>query len=386
MKFQLPKNIQFVLDTLLENGHSAYIVGGCVRDLLCGKTPSDYDITTSALPQATQSLFEKTVATGLKHGTVTVIIGGEPIEVTTFRTEGPYLDSRHPDKVNFVGDVKQDLSRRDFTVNAMCYNDREGLIDIFGGLGDIENKILRAVGDGETRFREDALRILRLFRFAATLNFTIDDNTLKAALSYAPLLESISCERILSELKKAACGENLQALSYLLECGGLKKYGLGSCDLIHINKLSNDENLRLFALLNLSSCNLKESIKALKCSNKFATYCEKMEILCKEPLSTSKVNLKKNLALAGNKILFDATYYCEALFGTDMSVQRDTVRSIILQNEPYLISHLDISGDDILSLGFKGNEVGEKLQILLDRVIEEPEQNKREKLIKLISN
>ncbi len=386
MKFQLPAKIKFVLNTLLENGHSAYIVGGCVRDLLCGKKPSDYDITTSALPEVTQSLFEKTVATGLKHGTVTVIIDDEPIEVTTFRTEGAYHDSRHPDKVNFVSDVKEDLARRDFTVNAMCYNDRDGLIDIFGGLKDIENKILRAVGDGEIRFSEDALRILRLFRFAATLNFAIEDNTFKAAIKCAPLLENISCERILNELKKAACGEMIHALSPLLKCGGLKKYGLGDCELMPINKLNQDEDLRLFALLNLSSRNLKESVEALKCSNKFASYCEKMELLCKKPVSANKVGLKKDLAFAGDKILFDSTYYCEALLGTDMSVQRDAIKSIITHKEPYLISHLDISGDDILKLGFKGNEVGAKLQILLDSVIEKPELNTREKLIKLISN
>lgn len=386
MKFKLPKNIDFVLNTLLESGHSAYIVGGCVRDLLCGKVPSDYDITTSALPEVTRSLFKKTVDTGIKHGTITVFIDDEPIEVTTFRTEGSYLDSRRPDKVNFVVDVKEDLSRRDFTINAMCYNHREGLIDIFGGLDDIKNGVLRAVGDAKVRFSEDALRILRLFRFAATLGFTIEDKTFKSALSCAPLLEKISSERILSELKKACGGESPKALSPLLECDGLKKYCLEDCDLTIIENLNKKEDLRLFALLNLSSCNLKESLTALKCSNKFTSYCEKMKILSEQPLKDDKVHLKKNLAFAGEEILLDATYYCEAFFDIDMSLQRKTLKTIISKEEPYLISHLDISGEDILNLGFKGNEIGEKLQILLNNVIEHPEQNAREKLIKLISN
>ena len=196
MKFNLPKKIEYVLDTLINSGHSAYIVGGCVRDLLCGKKPHDYDITTSALPHETQALCDKTVATGIKHGTVTVIIDGEPIEVTTFRTEHEYSDSRHPESVNFVSNVAEDLARRDFTVNAMCYNHIDGLLDLFGGKEDINNKVLKSVGEAKTRFSEDALRILRLFRFAATLDFTIEKNTFNAAIKCAPSLKNISAERI----------------------------------------------------------------------------------------------------------------------------------------------------------------------------------------------
>ena len=145
MKFDLPKTVKKTLDTILANGYKAYIVGGCVRDLLCGKVPHDYDIATDATPQEIKSLFSKTVDTGIKHGTVTVITDGEPIEVTTFRTEGSYSDSRHPESVSFVSDITKDLARRDFTVNAMCYNDTEGLIDCFGGTNDIKSKTLRAV-------------------------------------------------------------------------------------------------------------------------------------------------------------------------------------------------------------------------------------------------
>ena len=196
MRFSIPSKIEYVLSVLHNAGHKAYIVGGCVRDLLCGKEPHDFDITTSALPQEVSALFEKTVETGIKHGTVTVIIDRTPIEVTTFRTEGAYINHRRPDSVSFVSAVDEDLSRRDFTVNAMCYNHSEGLIDLFGGKADIENRILRAVGEPKARFCEDALRILRLFRFAATLGFSIEEKTLSAAIECAPFLKSISAERI----------------------------------------------------------------------------------------------------------------------------------------------------------------------------------------------
>ena len=188
----IPENAARVIDRLTQNGYEAYIVGGCVRDSLLGLTVSDFDITTSAKPEKVIELFEKTVPTGIKHGTVTVMIGNEPIEVTTFRTEGVYNDSRHPEDVEFVSDIREDLSRRDFTVNAIAYNEKTGIVDLFGGMSDLENKILRAVGDPEKRFREDALRILRLFRFASQLGFEIEENTLNSALSLKDGLENIS--------------------------------------------------------------------------------------------------------------------------------------------------------------------------------------------------
>lgn len=194
--FEIPQKIRFVMEKLTLFGHKAYIVGGCVRDILMNKIPADYDIATSATPKEVISIFEKTVPTGLKHGTVTVLIDSQPIEVTTFRTETEYTDNRHPENVEFVSDITQDLSRRDFTINAMAYNPTAGIIDCYGGKADIENKLLRCVGNAEMRFTEDALRILRLFRFASTLNFEIEKNTLNAALKKAYLLQNISRERI----------------------------------------------------------------------------------------------------------------------------------------------------------------------------------------------
>ncbi len=180
--FKIPQNALLVINRLTQNGYKAYIVGGCVRDILLDKTPHDFDITTNAKPNEIISLFEKTVPTGIKHGTVTVILRDEPIEVTTFRTDRDYTDNRRPDNVTFVDDLKEDLARRDFTVNALAYNKTEGLKDFFGGQDDLQNKILRAVGNPEKRFREDALRILRLFRFASTLGFSIEEQTLNDAI------------------------------------------------------------------------------------------------------------------------------------------------------------------------------------------------------------
>lgn len=386
MNFDLPKNIHQVLNTLISNGHKAYIVGGCVRDLLCGKTPHDYDITTSALPQETLSLFEKTIATGLKHGTITVMIDDTPIEVTTFRTESIYTDSRHPESVNFVTDIKDDLARRDFTVNAMCYNENEGLIDIFGGADDIDHKILRAVGDAKTRFTEDALRILRLFRFAATLEFDIAKDTFDAAICCAPLLKNISAERIFCELQKASMGNNTSVIMPLLETNALENYCIGSADLTVIKKLAPRIDLRTFALLNLTSYNLTKTLDNFKCSNSFKDYCIKMNFLVNLGFNSDKISVKKALSYADYNIVCDALLYYQDVLNIDVSRHQMSLNEVIAAKEPYKISHLDVSGKDITALGYSGKQVGEKLDYLLQEVIKNPNINIKEKLLKLICN
>lgn len=386
MNFNLPQKIEYALDTLISNGHKAYIVGGCVRDLLYGKEPHDYDITTSAMPHETQALFEKTIATGLKHGTVTVMIDDEPIEVTTFRTESIYKDSRRPESVNFVRDVREDLARRDFTVNAMCYNHIDGLIDLFGGKEDIDSKTLRAVGDAKTRFQEDALRILRLFRFAATLEFEIENSTFNAAIECAPLLQNISAERIFTELQKTAAGDNPNALCPLLETRALQNYSLKNTDLKSISKLENRDNLRAFALLNLTSVNLYNSLDSFKCSNSFKDYCLKMHYLSQNIIDCNKINIKKTLNFSNIDIVCDILCYYRDILNIDISQHEALLDEIIKTHEPYKIPHLDISGKDITSLGFGGKEVGEKLEFLLNEVIKNPDLNTRPKLLNLICN
>lgn len=386
MRFNLPPKIEYVLDTLISYGHEAYIVGGCVRDLLCGKVPHDYDVTTSALPEEIQAVFDKTIPTGLKHGTVTVIVDHERIEVTTFRTENSYSDSRHPDGVNFVRDVKQDLARRDFTVNAMCYNKYDGLIDCFGGKQDIENKVLKSVGNAKTRFCEDALRILRLFRFAATLEFSIEKQTFDAAIKCAPLLKNISAERIFVELQKTARGINPDIIRPLLTTNALDGYSLKSADLSHIYKLENKENLRTFSFINLASDNLPNTLDTLKCSNGFKDYCIKMNYLSQNIIDDNKTSIKKALNYADFDIVSDILFYYRDIFGTDISKHKTLLDEILTNNEPYKISHLDISGKDITALGFDGKAVGEKLEFLLYEVIKNPTLNTRENLLNLICN
>lgn len=216
-QMSLPRGVREVMDALHRGGFSAYAVGGCVRDALRGEVPHDYDVTTSAFPEEMMALFQgwRVIPTGLKHGTLTVLCHGESVEVTTFRVDGEYRDSRHPESVSFTRDLKEDAARRDFTVNAMAYSDRDGLCDFFGGAKDLEAGCIRAVGDAHRRFEEDALRILRALRFASVLDFTIEKETAQALFDSKKLLQKISAERIREEFLKCICGK--AAVSVLRE-------------------------------------------------------------------------------------------------------------------------------------------------------------------------
>ena len=370
---KIPEKIKFVLDTLTQNGYEAYIVGGCVRDSLLGLIPSDYDVTTSAKPQEILGLFEKTVPTGIKHGTVTVITEKEPVEVTTFRTEGEYKDSRHPRNVEFVTDLREDLSRRDFTVNALAYNETVGLVDLFGGLSDLENKILRAVGDGDKRFREDALRILRLFRFASQLEFTIEEKTLNSALKLQNGLKNISKERIFSELCKAVNGKNPKAILPLIKSGGLEFLGV-----IKTPEFATADNLdlRLFVFLNTSSENPIEVLKILKAPSRQIDFANKLL-----KLQSIKIDSKEDIKNA----LFLTDFNGVSLF---LQLQKEENKlkildEVIKNKEPYLISHLAVSGEDLKELGFKGKEIGEMLERIRQEVVKSPEKNRKETLMML---
>ncbi len=368
---KIPEKIQLMLNTLTKNGYEAYIVGGCVRDSLLGITPSDYDITTSAKPQEIMELFEKAVPTGLQHGTVTVIIDGEPVEITTFRTEGLYLDSRHPQSVKFVTDLREDLSRRDFTVNAMAYNNKSGIVDYYGGIADLENKILRAVGEPEKRFKEDALRILRLFRFASQLEFVIEKNTLNAALKLQNGLENISRERIFTELKKAATGKNPKALSPLILSGGLSFLGITE---ISDFKTKNPD-LALFGLLSVSADPVKV-LTELKASKREINFTQKLLTLLNLNPQT-KAEIKNALFLTDKDAVNSYFEYTN---------KSDAVLTEILDNkEPYLISHLALTGEDLKELGFESKKIGEALETLRKAVVLHPKLNNKKKLTEYIN-
>ena len=276
MKLTLDPGAAALLDTLHAAGYAAYAVGGCVRDSLLGRTAHDWDLCTSALPQQVMELFgaEQCIPTGLQHGTVTIKYGGQLYETTTFRTEGSYTDGRHPDAVQFVPDVREDLARRDFTINAMAYNAAEGLVDPFGGQKDLQNGLLRAVGEPQQRFTEDALRILRLYRFAARFGFALDAATARAARQLAPHLDCISAERIQEELAKLLTapqpGAYLEPAVLAVVLPELTPEGLTAAKSVVDACPAGEENLpvRLAALLGaLGEADTRRVLKRLRCSN-----------------------------------------------------------------------------------------------------------------------
>ena len=376
----IPPEIQFIIDTLNKNGFEAYLVGGCVRDMLMDIPPHDYDITTSAPPEAILTLFEKTVPTGIKHGTVTVINGGIAAEVTTYRADGDYADHRRPQSVTFVKSLKEDLARRDFTVNAIAYNKTEGVKDFFGGIDDINNKILRAVGEPEKRFTEDALRILRLFRFASVLEFTPENETLNAALKCAPLLESISAERISSELRKAINGKNPATLKPLTDIKGLKFIGIKAPDYSKIVFLQG-EGLALFGFLYSATDDLMSALEFLKPSNKEKKLYQNILTLLSLPFPQSKAEIKEMLfktdLISVEKYLCFQRHY----LSTDTESALNLLREIIENGEPYRISDLKIGGKNLINMGVSGEKIGETLEHLRNLVVSNPEQNKKSILL-----
>lgn len=384
---KIPAKIQYVLENIRENGFEAYIVGGCVRDMLRGETPTDFDVTTSATPETIMEIFKKTVPTGIKHGTVTVLVEKEAVEVTTYRTEGGYKDSRHPENVQFVSSLKEDLARRDFTVNALAFDGQTGIVDYFGGLCDLENKLLRAVGEPKLRFSEDALRILRLFRFASVLCFAIDPATENAALNLSGNLQNISRERIAVELKKAVSGKNFKSFAPLINSGALNFLGISACpDFMIVEKCFQNENLAFFAFLETADCDAGEISHELKLSNSLRRYIANLQLLNKNIVPTNKVDLKNQLKSALDIPTYRDFLFYKSACGCDTAAALKMLEEILQNNEPYLIPHLAISGSHLNELGIKGETVGIMLQKLLKIVIESPQENTVENLKNILKN
>ncbi|MBR2043317.1 MAG: hypothetical protein IJ946_03150 [Clostridia bacterium] len=377
MLFPIKDNVLKVLSTIENAGGEAFIVGGCVRDMLLGATPDDFDVTTSLPPERVLTLFDKTVATGIKHGTVTVIINGESVEVTTYRTDGTYSDSRHPESVCFVKSLREDLARRDFTVNAIAYNPKTGIVDEFGGVDDLKNKILKAVGNPTKRFTEDALRIMRLFRFACKLGFSLDENTEKAALSLAASLSGISRERIATELFKALLSSFPERLTPLIKTGALSFCGINAGEISNkISVLPLDRDIRFYrAICELNSDHIKvcENLKTDKALPVFC--CEVNAIINNPPKNATEC--KKALKLYSEK----AVYTSILLNGSDTSV----LEAVLKSGEAYKIKDLAVCGQDLMALGFRGKELGEALERLIDFVIEHPDKNDKTSLLSLLN-
>lgn len=437
MQIQLPEKVKEIISTLRANGYEAYAVGGCVRDSILGRVPDDWDITTSATPMETKALFARTFDTGIEHGTVTVLIEKEAFEVTTYRVDGKYEDNRHPSEVTFTRCLREDLLRRDFTINAMAYNDEEGLVDIFGGMTDLEHQIIRCVGDARARFGEDALRILRAVRFAAQLGFDIEEETKRGIVELAPTLANISAERIQVELIKMLISSNPSMLKEAYELGITKVilpefdammtttqetphhiYSVGEHTLKAIECVRSDKVLRLTMLLHdiakpqmktmdedgvahfkkhdVKGVELaKEILRRLKFDNDTMNKVVKLVQYHDYRMPAEPKNVRKAMQQIG-KDLFpfylevrEADTLAQSMYLREEKLQniydiRQCYEEILDRQECVSLKELAITGNDLIIDGMEpGKGIGEVLNRLLELVIEHPEYNRKEILLKV---
>lgn len=440
MEIRLPDKVHKIIGTLTAAGYEAYAVGGCIRDSVLGRTPNDWDITTSARPGEVKSLFPRTVDTGIKHGTVTVLMDKEGFEVTTFRIDGVYEDGRHPKDVTFTASLREDLRRRDFTVNAMAYNDRAGLVDIFGGVKDIEAGVIRCVGNAMERFTEDALRMLRAVRFSAQLGYRIDGNTEDAIRKLAGNLKWVSAERIQAELVKLVVSEHPDYLRTAYETGITRQilpefdlcmqtpqnnphhcYGVGEHILHSMTKVQPDKVLRLGMLFhdigkpqtltvdaegithNKGHAEVGERItgqilRRLKFDNDTIHKVTKIVRYHDQKVGASPGGVRR----AVNRMGEDIFRMLFAVKKADILAQSDYLREDKLERLAYIeglyeeicrkhecvsLKGLAITGADLIALGMpSGREIGRLLGELLEVVLEEPERNTREELLRICEN
>ena len=406
MKLTLDPGAAALLDALHAAGYAAYAVGGCVRDSLLGRTAHDWDLCTSALPQQVMELFgtEQCIPTGLQHGTVTIKYGGQLYETTTFRTEGSYTDGRHPDEVQFVPDVREDLARRDFTINAMAYNEAEGLVDPFGGQGDLQKGLLRAVGEPQQRFTEDALRILRLYRFAARFGFALDAATARAARQLAPHLDCISAERIQEELAKLLAapqpGAYLEPAVLAVVLPELTPESLTAAKPVVDACPAGEKNLpvRWAALLGaLGETDTRRVLKRLRCSN---TCIEETAVLVRETagegvcrsFSEEKasahpgdIHIRQLLGRYGLRTVERLCALCAALQPQNapacaLAAQR--ARQLEADGVCCRVSQLAVNGRDLMAAGIPaGPALRRVLETLLDGVIRAEYPNEKPVLL-----
>ena len=386
MEINIPTYVREIMNRIDAAGYEAFAVGGSLRDLLLGKEPHDWDVTTSALPEAVIELFpdKKVIPTGIKHGTVTVLSDGFPIEITTYRVDGEYTDSRRPDKVEFTRNIEDDLSRRDFTVNALAYNEKRGLFDLFGGKEDLENRILRAVGEPDKRFTEDALRIMRAFRFSAQLGFDIEEKTLESAKKLSPRLKNIAKERIGSEFfRLLSSGYPEKALTgmeeVIFEILPIKE--IESDRFLLVEKLPPDSSARLACILyGKTSEEILGTAHALRLSNEQKRALILLATPTEVALSLTPLSARRFLRHYGSE--WSAAARMLSLLGV-LSPEFEKIISAEAKKKPCLsLDALAIGGAQLISLGLaEGKGVGAMLSALLDAVIEDPSLNEREKLI-----
>ena len=438
MKIELPKKVLFIINNLQLAGYDAFAVGGCVRDSILARKPQDWDITTSAKPEAIKEIFRRTVDTGIEHGTVTVMIGKDSYEVTTYRIDGAYEDSRHPKEVRFTNCLEEDLRRRDFTINAMAYNDDVRLVDVFGGMQDLNHHLIRCVGDPRERFSEDALRILRAVRFSAQLDFPIEPDTAKAVKELAPNLKNISAERIQTELVKLLTSPHPERIQDACELGitkvvlpewdamvGVKqntihhKYDVAEHTLYTLKHVKRDKYLRLTMLFHdiakpvvkktdengrdhfkghaiASEQIAKTVMKRLKFDNDTIRKVTKLVAYHDYRMEATPANVRRAMNRIGVELfpyylavrLADAksqsTYMRREKIENIVEI-RNLYKQILMENQCVTLRQLAVSGRELMELGMKpGRELGAMLSELLEYVLDDPERNTKENLCKYV--
>ena len=434
MKIELPRKVLFIINNLQYHGYEAFAVGGCVRDSILARRPQDWDITTSAKPQEIKRIFKRTVDTGIEHGTVTVLLGKDMFEVTTYRIDGAYEDSRHPKEVQFTNQLEEDLRRRDFTINAMAYNEEVRLVDVFGGMQDLNHHLIRCVGDPRERFSEDALRILRAVRFSAQLNFPIEPETAQAIRELAPNLEHISAERIQTELLKLLTSPHPERIQDAYELGltriflpewdamvGVEqntphhKYDVANHTLRALKNIKKNKYLRLTMLFHdmgkpsmkttdengrdhfeghsLASEQIaKDIMRRLKFDNETIKIVSKLVCYHDYRVEATPQNVRRTM----NRIGVDLFPYYLAVRMADVKAQsnyqrREKIENIIAMRRIYqetlqngdcvTLRDLAVSGRELMEIGMKpGREMGAMLNELLEYVIDDPSKNDKEQL------
>ena len=437
MKITLPDKVKYIIDAITAAGYEAYAVGGCIRDSILGREPADWDITTSAKPDQVKAIFPRTIDTGIAHGTVTVLLEKEGFEVTTYRIDGEYEDSRHPKEVVFTSNLIEDLKRRDFTINAMAYNETTGLVDAFDGMGDIDRGVIRCVGDPMERFTEDALRIMRAIRFSAQLGYEIEEKTNEAIRVLAPNLQNISAERIQVELTKLMVSAHPEYLEKAYETGVTKvffpefdtcmatkqihkhhMYDVGTHTLVTLMHTPQDKYLRLAALFHdigkpqamtmdpdgtthfkghqkISAEMAKNVLRRLRYDNDtihivsrlvehhdYGNGVEPNSRIVRRAVNRIGEDIFPSLCkLRRADVLAQSSYMREeklALLDRWESIYSE----IIQKNQCVSLKTLAVTGSDLIAEGMKpGKEIGEALQKLLDHVLDEPQDNTKEILI-----
>ena len=435
MKFKLPDDVTYIIEKLHKAGFDAFVTGGAVRDMMMHKEPHDYDIATSALPEDTRRLFSRTIDTGIKHGTVTVIINGVGYEITTFRTDGIYLDGRHPERVRFVNSVYTDCARRDFTINSMMYGSDGEIIDFFGGCADIKEKLVRCVGESEKRFKEDALRMLRAVRFSAALSFDISPETEKAIKKCSMLIKRVSTERIFEELNKILLSDNPDYIRTLHNLG-LLQYIIPQLDVCFYEEQRNKYHIynvgeHIMQTVKNTPCNLIlrwaallhdvgkpccSSVDSLGIIHFYGHHRESCRIatdvlyrlhMDKDSIRSISILIenhdvrvepslpavKRMMARTGEKLFEqlmllqkadnmakNPEYYPEK--EQRINAALDIYKRIVAEGQPYLIAHLAVNGRDLQKIGYKtGRIIGDTLKRLTDEVIIDPQLNNREYLL-----